>query len=141
MGAYFMMFAAMAIGLPLPIVNIIAAAVYLFMDQTKKSRYVRFHALHSLYAQIPVTLLNAGAVTWVLLVFFRDYALTNIFWGYIALVALANLTYFTFSIIAAVKARNGQFFYFLFFGKLAYHLAYRVKEDNKTMVVNQPPKM
>ncbi len=61
MGAYLMMFGALAAGLPLPIINLIAAVVYYYINKGK-SRFVRFHALQSLYSQIPTTLMNAGLV-------------------------------------------------------------------------------
>jgi len=48
MGAYLMMFAALAAGLPLPIINLIAALVYFYINKGK-SRFVRFHSLQSLF--------------------------------------------------------------------------------------------
>jgi len=56
------------------------------------------------------------------------------------MVATANLVYFIVSIIGAVKARNGVFFYFLFFGKMAYHQVYRIRpEKNLSRPTNRPP--
>jgi hypothetical protein len=40
--------------------------------------------------------------------------------------AVVNLVYFIFSLVGAVRARKGLFYYFLFFGKLAYHQVYRI---------------
>ena len=42
MGAYLMMFAALAAGLPLPIINLIAALIYYFTNRAK-SRFIEFH--------------------------------------------------------------------------------------------------
>ncbi len=56
------------------------------------------------------------------------------------MVATANLVYFVFSIIGAVKARNGIFYYFLFFGKMAYHQVYRIRpEQEQSIPRNRPP--
>ena len=63
MGAYFMMFAAWAIGFPLPILNLVAAVIYFFVNK-KNSRFIAFHALQSLLSQIPVTLVNVGFIAW-----------------------------------------------------------------------------
>ena len=52
MGAYLMMFAAVAIGLPLPIINLIASFIYYYINR-KKSRFIHFHSLQSLLSQIP----------------------------------------------------------------------------------------
>jgi len=45
------------------------------------------------------------------------------------------------SIISAYKARQGKMYYFLFFGKIAYEAAYRVKpeDENPLEPVNKPP--
>ncbi|NBC82937.1 MAG: DUF4870 domain-containing protein [Bacteroidetes bacterium] len=140
MGAYLMMFAALAAGLPLPIINLIAAIVYLYVNKSK-SRFVYYHSLHSLYAQIPVTLFNAGLVIWGIRLFFTDLAITDNFKGYVGVVIVANLVYFIFSIIAAVKARKGLMYYFVLFGKIAYQQAYMVKNEDTQAPVNRPPKM
>lgn len=142
MGAYLMMFAAIAVSLPLPILNLIAAIVYYFVNR-KKGRFVHFHLLQSLYSQIPTTLLNIGLVYWTIHILFFNWELSQMYWGYLAMDLVANVLYIAFSIVAAVKARKGQFFYFLFFGKIAYARAYA--EDNELYVektlVNEPPKL
>jgi uncharacterized Tic20 family protein len=116
MGAYLMMFATSAIGIPLPILNLVAAIIYYYVNRNK-GKFVQFHTLQSLWSQIPVTLLNSGLVAWTIVNFVRDLNFTSFYWGYLVMVATANLVYFIFSIIGAVKARNGVFYYFLFFWK------------------------
>ena len=139
MGAYFMMFAAGAIGMPLPIINLIAATVYYFVNRSK-GRFVRFHTLQSLYSQIPVTLLNIGLIAWLITNLVREYPFESMFWGYLVMTATANLVYFIFSIVGAVRARKGRFYYFLFFGRLAYQQVYRIRpETDKGEAVNRPP--
>lgn len=148
MGGYLMMFAALAAGLPLPIINLIAAIIYFYINKAK-SKFVAFHAYQSLISQIPTTLLNAGLVFWTIRLFFYQSVRFNevffvgseyeIYWGYLIMVIIANLLYMIFSLIAAFKARKGQFYYFLFFGKLSYHYAYRIRENNDKEVVNNPP--
>ena len=151
MGAYLMMFGALAAGLPLPILNLIAALVYYFVN-AKKSRFIKFHSLQSLLSQAPTTLMNAGLIYWTFHnLFDSDFSngvvidgfgdLGNLYWGYLWTVVVANVLYFIFSIVGAMKARKGQFYYFLFFGKLAYHFAYRVKpSDFETSTLqNKPP--
>jgi uncharacterized membrane protein len=95
-----------------------------------------------LYSQIPTSLINAGLVFWtVRIFFFKQLEVTPEYKGYIAMAVIANLLYFIFSLIAAVKARKGYFYYFLFFGKVAYQRVYMVKpdEENVTPPVNKPP--
>ena len=140
MGSYLMMFAAMGAGLPLPIINLIAAVIYYFIQQ-KNTRFVRFHTLQSLWSQFPTTLINAGAVFWTLQIyFFKNYQASDEYFGYLIMMAIANLIYFIFSIVGAVQSRKGRMYYFLFFGKLAYHQVYkkRPETDNKDSA-NIPP--
>ena len=72
---------------------------------------------------------------------FEDFAdTTDLYWGYLWTVVVANLIYVIFSIIGAVKARRGQFYYFVFFGRLAYHMTYRIKEnEGEQAIENRPP--
>jgi len=139
MGAYFMMFATSAISIPLPILNLVAAIIYYYVNRSK-GKFVQFHTLQSLWSQIPVTLLNSGLVAWTIVNLVRDLDFTSFYWGYLVMVGIANLVYFIFSIIGAVKARKGVFYYFLFFGKIAYHHVYRIRPERfGSAPVNRPP--
>jgi uncharacterized membrane protein len=140
MGSYFMMFASLAAGLPLPILNMVAAIIYYYLHK-KKSRFIQFHTLQSLISQIPVTLMNAAGVIWFIVILAGDLYFTRNFKGYMAMLIIANLTYIIFSLVAATRARRGEFFYFLFFGRYAYHVAYQINDREEKQVVNEPPKI
>ncbi len=148
MGAYFMMFAALASSLPLPIINLIAAVIYYFINR-KKSRFIHFHCLQSLLSQFPTTLLNWGLLFWLLQIYvFHNYQINNYYYAYLFFAIVANVLYIIYSLIAALKARKGIFFYFLFFGPYAYSRVYRKEnllgyENEKTLLnnsmTNTPP--
>lgn len=140
MGAYLMMFAAVAIGLPLPIINLIAAVIYYFVNR-KKSRFIHFHSLQSLLSQIPTTIINWVAVIWAVTIFFTDTTLSDEFWAYVIFAGVSTLLYFIISMIAAYHARQGKMYYFLFFGKIAYDLVFRMRESDVNPKVNEnkPP--
>ncbi len=142
MGAYLMMFAALGAGLPLPIINLLAAIIYYYMNKSN-SKFVRFHSYQSLISQVPTTLMNAFMIFWGMRIVFSDsWHLTNNFKGYVAMVAVANIIYFIAGIIGAVKARKGQFYYFVFFGKLAYQKVYAIKNSPEAaQIVNNPPRI
>lgn len=143
MGAYLMMFAAIGAGLPLPIINLIASVIYYFIHKNN-TRFVRFHSLQSLWSQIPTTLVNAGAVYWTLQIFiFDNLDKTDLYLGYLIMMVVLNLIYFAYSIVGAVKARNGKMYYFLFFGKLCYHQIYKLRDEaaDELSNVNLPPKL
>lgn len=141
MGAYLMMFAAVAIGLPLPIINLIAAVIYYFVNR-KKSKFINFHCLQSLLSQIPTTVINWVLVIWGVTILFTDRELTTEFWAYAIFAGVSTLIYFIISLIAAYKARQGKMYYLLFFGKISYDVVFRVKAgDNQqsTELGNKPP--
>ncbi|HAQ70127.1 MAG TPA: hypothetical protein DCR48_04045 [Flavobacteriales bacterium] len=145
MGAYLMMFAAVAVALPLPVVNLIAAIVYYYVNRSK-SRFVHFHSLQSLISQLPTTLLNWGLLYWSIRVwFFNSLEADDYFFGYFLTTVIANLLYLVFSIIGAVQARKGRMYYFLFFGKLSYELVFsksstlKYKGEETIIHQNSPP--
>jgi uncharacterized membrane protein len=142
MGAYLMMFAALGAGLPLPIINLIAAVVYYYINK-RATRFVRFHTHQALISQIPTTLMNAVAVFWGFRILLSDeWFLTDIYKGYLVAVVLANILYFIFGIIGAVKAHQGKMYYLLFFGKISYHTVFRMRpeESLESQQINLPPK-
>lgn len=140
MGSYLMMFASFAIGLPLPIMNLIAAVVYYFTNRGK-SRFVDFHITQSLLSQIPTTILNAILVGWTIQIFYYQDVFTDVYKGYLAMVIIANLLYISFSIYAAIKARRGQFYYFILFGPWAYQISHKNKELLNLNIENKPPRL
>ncbi len=138
MGAYLMMFASLGLGLPLPFVNILAAVVYYYVNRSK-GRFVRFHALQSMHSQIVISLINSALITWGFLILADLSSPGKYFTGLLLAAGVFNLVYFIFSIVGAVYARKGRFYYFLFFGKYAYHLAYAIREEKIRNNVNLPP--
>jgi hypothetical protein len=79
-------------------------------------------------------------VVWTIVNFARDYDFTSFYWGYLIMCATAGLIYFIFSLVGAVRARKGMFYYFIFFGKLAYHQVYRVRQKpGSSLPENRPP--
>lgn len=141
MGAYLMMFAAVAIGLPLPVINLIASIIYYFINR-RKSRFIHFHSLQALISNIPTTIINWVAVIWAVTIFFREnWHVTQEFWAYLIFAGASTFIYFIINIIAAYKARQGKMYYMLLFGKVAYEAAYRVRpeDSNPVEAVNKPP--
>ena len=149
MGAYLMMFASLATSLPLPVINLIAAVVYYYVNR-KKSRFIHFNCLQSLLSQLPTTLVNWILLYWALQIFFfENYEINDYFYAYLGFSVLANLIYFVYSVVAAVRARKGVFMYFILFGPYAYQQVYSKKNilnyenENRQLEVeqkvNKPP--
>ena len=142
MGAYLMMFAALGAGLPLPIINLIASIIYFYVNKSK-SRFVLFHSFQALLSQIPLTICNAIALFWGLKIAFSEsWYFTDNFKGYLIMLIIANIIYFIFGIIAAIKARKGRMYYYWIFGKIAYAHAFSAgNSPGEIQAVNLPPRM
>jgi uncharacterized membrane protein len=143
MASYLMMFVNAGLGVPLPFINLLAAFIYYYALR-KTSPFVYFHSFQSFLSQLPITIINGIAVVLGARILFFDYPFTEAFQGYLIAVAIANLIYIVFSVIAAVKAYQGKMYYFIFFGRIAYRDAFRKinGEMQKTEdFVNRPPKL
>ena len=119
MGSYLMMFASLAIGLPIPLVNLIASVIY-FLVNRKTSHFVAFHALQALLTHIPVVLLNAGLVAWLVTALVTAAGFHPEFFRYLFFTVLVNLAYIVWSIVALVHAHKGRFFYMPLIGRLCF---------------------
>jgi uncharacterized membrane protein len=119
MAAYLMMFASLAIGLPIPLVNLIASVIY-FLVNRKSSRFVAFHSLQALLTHIPVVLLNAGLVGWLIANLVTQAIFWPAFFWYMSFTILINVGYIVWSIIALVHARKGRFIYMPLVGRLCF---------------------
>jgi uncharacterized membrane protein len=142
MASYLMMFASWAVGLPLPLVNLIASVVYYAVNR-KASKFVAFHSLQSLLSQVPVSLLNAGVVGWGIGLLVKGDAGDGLwpFLGYVFFVVAVNILYLVFSIIALVQANKGRFYYMPFFGRISFdrHYGAAAVERERPTWVNRPP--
>jgi len=120
MGAYLMMFASLALGLPVPLFNVIASVIYFFVNR-KNGPFVAFHALQALITHIPVVLLNAGVIGWLIgILVVSPNNFIPAFFGYLFFTVLANLAYIIWSIVALVHARKGHFVYMPLVGRFCF---------------------
>jgi len=152
MGAYLMTFAAIGAGLPIPMAGFIASLIY-HATNAKKSDFVGFHSYQSLVTEFPVSVLNAILVVWAIVIFWdaaRPYGdfvwpedLTA-FWVFLVFSITATLVYMIFSIIACIQARKGRFYYFFFFGRIAFLRYYgsqrKISSQEKPAIRNELPK-
>jgi uncharacterized membrane protein len=140
MGAYLMMFAAWAFGLPLPVLNLIAAIIYFFVNK-KISRFVAFHSLQSLLSQIPVTALNVTLLVWLIRILLGNMVFHPAFFVALIFAGLVNILYLVFSVAALVHARRGQYYYMPVFGRISFGRYYgaRAVSLEKVLPPNRPP--
>jgi len=142
MGSYLMMFAAWGVGFPLPILNLLATFIY-YMLNREKGKFVLFHIYQSLFTQVVISVLNAIAFFLFIkrLVFSSESSFSDNFLAFMFTLLIFNIVYFFISMIGAVKARKGKFYYIVFFGRLSYYLVFREKSKKELLSpVNMPPK-
>ena len=138
-GAYLMMFATIAIGLPLPIINILAAVIY-HLTNKNKGDFVRFHSLQSMLSAIFIGIFNLLCISIVVYsLFYTEFEIQKRFLGLGICFIIVNLFYITLSIMGAARAKKGRMYYFPFFGKLAYMMAFQIRSKKNNTEENQPP--
>ncbi len=115
--AYLMSTVVLLVGLPLPIINMIATIMF-YLGNRKKTYFVRFHCIQSMLSQIFIILMNSIGISWTLSIIFGNNIITNLYIAYIITIIGFNLLEFAASIYAAVQTRKKQNVLFWFFGPL-----------------------
>jgi hypothetical protein len=116
--SYLMSLVAVMLGLPLPIVNLLATALF-YAGNRKGTYFVRWHCTQALLAQAITLALNAAGVYWTLAIVFGNLTVTNHYIAYIITILLFNLLEFIATIYAAVRTRKGMHVVWWLFGPLA----------------------
>ncbi len=119
MGAYLMMFASWAVGLPFPFINLIASWIYYLVNR-KGSRFVAFNSYQALLVHLPVAVYNALIIIWLLVALIGGHNLSGNFLPAAILGAALNILYIVFSIKALRRAVKGIFYYIPWAGRPAF---------------------
>ncbi|MFT7333182.1 MAG: putative Tic20 family protein [Sphingobacteriales bacterium] len=122
-GAYLLMFAAMGIGIPLPGINLVASFIY-YLIYRSGSRFVAYHSHQAFITQIPLTMINAISVFWMIRVVFFFAPLSPPFITLIGMMVFLNIFFLTMSMVAASRARKGKFIFFPLCSKISLHRYY-----------------
>ncbi len=124
---YLMSLLAVMVGLPFPIVNLLASMLFYFSNR-KSSWFVRWHCTQTLVSQLTLLVVNAVGFSWSMAILFGDETLSNKYIAYMLTILLFNLTEFIFTISAAVKVRKGEHVEWWFWGPLTNALCKPPKE-------------
>ena len=104
---YLMSLAVVMLGLPLPIVNLIATFL-LFLGHRKSTYFVRWHALQALLSQLLLFFMNSFGFWWTVAILFTSKEITNEYVSYILTIITINFVEFIMTIYAAIQTRKGQ---------------------------------
>ncbi|MEX1238121.1 MAG: DUF4870 domain-containing protein [Cyclobacteriaceae bacterium] len=115
--SYLMSVVAVIAGLPLPIINLVATAIF-FLGNRKGSYFVRWHCTQALLSQLTVLGMNSAGFYWTLSIILANKSLTNDYIAYMITIVLFNLVEFVATIYAAIQTRKGKHVAWWFFGPL-----------------------
>jgi uncharacterized membrane protein len=105
--SYLMSLLALLMGMPLPIVNLIATLIF-FIGNRKSTYFVRWHCTQALLSQLSVFFLNSYAFWWTITILFTDAVISNNYIAYVITIALFNLFEFVSTIYTAIEVRKGK---------------------------------
>jgi hypothetical protein len=119
--SYLMSVVAVIAGLPLPIINLVATAIF-FLGNRKGTYFVRWHCTQALLSQLTVLVMNSAGFYWTLSIIFGDNILNNDYVAYMTTIVLFNLAEFVATVYAAIQTRKGNHVELWFFGPLTQTL-------------------
>lgn len=115
--SYLMSLIAIIVGLPMPIINLIATGIF-FVLARKKSFFVRWHCTQALLSQIPLFVINNILFWWTIHLLFGAIELSSLYFSYLFLVLLYNTIDFIATVRCAVSSRQGSYFRWYVFGTI-----------------------
>lgn len=119
--SYLMSLIAIVVGLPLPIINLIATLIF-FLSNRKGSYFVRWHATQALFSQLTLVPLNSISFWWTFSILFTDRVATNGYFAYLLTVILCNLVELIATLYTAIQTRKGIHIEWWFQGPLTHKL-------------------
>ncbi|MDR0864484.1 MAG: hypothetical protein LBO74_06080 [Candidatus Symbiothrix sp.] len=116
--AYLMSTIILIVGLPMPIINVIASVMF-YVANRRKTYFVRFHCLQSMLSQLAVIPMNSVGVGWTISILTGHSQVSNLYISYIITIVGFNIVEFISSLYAAIQVRKKKDVRFWFFGPLS----------------------
>ena len=115
--SYLMSLIAIIVGLPLPIVNLIASLIF-YLGNRKSTYFVRWHCTQALLSQLSMLFINSYGFWWTVSIIFKDGTMSSNYIAYIIAAIIFNLTEFIATIYTAIQTRKGIHVEWWFYGTL-----------------------
>lgn len=125
--AYLMSLIAMVMGLPLPIINLIATGMF-YLVSRKGTPYVRWHATQAFVSQFPLFVLNNLLFWWIIRILLFSHPLSGLYIAYFILVNLYNIADFYATAVSAIQSRKGVTYRWFLYGAITDLI---VKDDKQ----------
>lgn len=104
--SYLMSLMAIIVGLPLPIINLIATFIF-YLGNRKGTYFVRWHCSQALLSQLTVLFINSYGLWWTISIAFSTELITNQYIAYIIVAFIFNVCEFIATIYTAINTRKG----------------------------------
>jgi len=115
--SYLMSVIAIMVGLPLPIINLIATLLF-YLNNKKSSYYIRWHCTQALLSQLTVLIINSGTFYWTLSIIFGDNEICNSYIAYLITVVIFNISEFIMTVYTAIQSKKGKHIEWFFWGDI-----------------------
>ncbi len=115
--SYVMSLMAVMVGLPMPIVNLLAT-LFFYIGNRKQTYFVRWHCMQALLSQASVLIVNSYGFWWSVSIIFTEATISNRYIAFMITAFIFNLTEIILTIYTAVKTRKGEHINWWFYGGL-----------------------
>lgn len=105
--SYLMSLLVVMVGLPFPIVNLLATFIFYFANR-RKTYFVRWHCTQALISQLPLFLTNTILFWWTVRILLGMVTLSSFYFAYLFTVFIFNVIDIVATIITLVKVRKGK---------------------------------
>ena len=104
--SYLMSLIAIIVGLPLPIINLLAT-LFFYISNRRSTYFIRWHCTQALLSQISVFFMNSIGFWWTISIIFTEEELSNPYIAYVLTTLIINILEFVATIYAAIQTRKG----------------------------------
>jgi len=115
--SYLMSLIVIIVGLPLPIVNLLATVIFYFGNR-KSTEFVRWHCTQALYSQLSLFIVNSIGFWWTISIITDDLTLSNYYIAYLIVLFLSNFAEFIATIYTAGAVRKHKHVEWFFYADL-----------------------
>ncbi|MEY2774463.1 MAG: hypothetical protein RLZZ275_810 [Bacteroidota bacterium] len=105
--SYVVSMAAVAVGLPLPIINLVASVIFA-LGSRRAAPFARWHATQALLSQLLLFIVNASLMAWTVRCYLADADFPTLYFVGAGGVVLLNAAEFIGTIQAAIRTRRGE---------------------------------
>lgn len=116
-GCYIMSLVAVMIGLPMPIINLLATGLFYFLSR-RGTYYVRWNTIQALISQVPLFVMNNILFWWTVRILFCFTELSSEYIAYFITVNLYNIYDFIETVRSAIITREGKVHKWYLYGAL-----------------------